>query len=76
MKRGEMNEVQCEEADVGRYNHKWLCLGTTLSATHLVGWMRLLKQGNGWIDLTNAINAYEHRSYLRNSKDRLSFWSG
>ena len=71
MNRGEMNEVKSTEADVGRCNHKWLVLGSTFAATHLIGWMR---HGKGYLHLSrkyatyNLLNAYEHRSQFRNRK--------
>lgn len=66
MKRGEMNEVVCEEADVGRCNHKWIVLGSTLEATSLIGWMWHRK--DGWMWAQNILNAYDHRSQFRNRK--------
>lgn len=71
MKRGKMNEVQSTESDVGRCNHKWLVLGSTLNQTHLVGWMRYLKDWSnlaGEVATHNALNAYDHRSQFRNRK--------
>ena len=78
MNRDEMNEVKSTEADTGFCNHKWLVLGSTLAATSLVGWMT---RGKGYLTsgkyaTYNLLNAYDHRFYLRNRKDRLSFWGG
>lgn len=70
MKRGEMNEVVCEEADVGRCNHKWIVLGFTLEATSLIGWMW---HGKGWLPQSGKYAIYndpsddgDYRSQYRN----------
>ena len=87
MQRGEMNEVSSTEADTEFCNHKWFALGSTLAATSLVGWMyhdkccQLPRNKQGKYSFEgfpqeNILNAYEHRSYLRNQKDRLFFWGG
>jgi hypothetical protein len=62
MNRDEMNEVKSTEADSGRCNHKWLVLGSTLAATHLVGWMT---RGKGYFYLSGKYVTYNlHSSWV------------